>query len=198
MRRLGAVLVAYGLAGLLLLGMFLAAADAAIQRLAVVDPAAGPLADATTALGDAASAFGGFGTSLADAQRAAAESATASRDAAVTADRLADGMSISIFGAQPLLGIAQDFRREAADLDAVARSLDTLAASLRANQDDVALIRADLDALRLRLEAARSGGASVEPLRALVTLLVLWLALPAIASLGAGAWLLRAAERRRG
>jgi hypothetical protein len=195
-RRLGVGLLAYGVAGVLLLATFAAIANAAIERLALVDPAAGALTDASAALGDTANAFGGFNASLADAEHSTAQAATSARDASATASRLADSMSLSIFGAQPLLPLAQDFRREAADLDTLAKGLDTLSASLKANQDDVAKIRNDITIIRLRVDSARSGGISVEPLRALVLLIVLWLALPAIAALVAGVWLLRSATPR--
>lgn len=190
-RRLGVALIAYGLAGVLLLAAFGAIGSSAIERLALVDPAAGALADASDALGDTANAFGGFGTSLADAQNATAQAAVSARDASATAGRLADGMSLSIFGAQPLLPLAQDFRRSAGDLDTMAKGLDTLSASLKANQDDIAKIRADLTLMRTRIESARTGGVSVEPLRGLLALLLLWLLLPALAAIGAGAWLVR-------
>jgi hypothetical protein len=195
-RRLGVWLVAYGVAGVLLLGVFTLIANSAIERLALVDPAAGALADASVALGDTANAFGGFGTSLADAEHAVAQAGTSARDASTTSNRLADSMNISIFGAQPLLPLVQDFRREAGDLDTMAKGLDTLSASLKANQDDIAKIRNDLTIIRLRVDSARSGGISIEPLRALIFLLALWLALPAVAALVAGAWLLRSARPR--
>jgi hypothetical protein len=195
LRRLGVALVAYGLSGLVLLAIFVAVADAAIQRVALVDPAAGPLAEATVALRDTASAFAGFETSLADAPRATVDAAATARGGAATAARLADGMSLSIFGAQPFLPLAQDFRRQATDLESMARSLDVLARSLEANRGDVTTIREDIEVLRVRLESARSGGLSVEPLRALVFMLVAWLALPAAVALGAGIWVLRAGRR---
>ncbi|HUQ42254.1 MAG TPA: hypothetical protein VM052_07115 [Candidatus Limnocylindrales bacterium] len=194
--RLGAALLAYGVIGLVLMGIFFWVADSAIQRLAIVDPSAGPLAEATSALGDTANAFGGFGTSLVDAERATAQAATSARDASSTASRLADAMNLSIFGAQPLLPLVQDFRRQATDLDDMAKGLDTLSSSLRSNQGDVAKIRDDLTLLRSRLASAQTGGISVEPLRALVLLLVAWLSFPALASLVAGISLLRSARSR--
>jgi hypothetical protein len=192
--RLGVALVGYGVAGVLLLAALLVVADSAMRRLAFTDAATGPLAEATYAIADASTAFGGFGTSLADAERATGQAATSARDASTTAGRLADAMSISIFGAQPLQPLAQDFRREAADLDTLAKGLGTLTTSLQANQVDVATIRDDLGVLSVRLEAARSDGVSLEPLRALVLLVALWIALPAFASIAVGIWLLRSAS----
>ena len=195
-RRLGIALVAYGGAGVLLLLAFALIANSAIERLALVDPAAGALSDASAILGDTTTAFGGFGTSLGDAQNSMAQAAIAARDASATANRLADGMSISIFGAQPLASLAQDFRKEATDLDAMAKQFDTLTVSLKSNQQDVAKIRGDMALLKTRVDMARSAAPiSVDSLRALLGLLVLWLALPAIVALGAGAYLLRPTVR---
>lgn len=195
-RRLGIALIAYGIAGVLLLGVSALIADAALQRLSVADPAGSAFADASAALGDTANAFAGVGVSLADAERAVAQASTSARNASATSTRLSDGMSLSIFGAQPFLALAQDFRRNAADLAAMADGLETLATSLKANQTDVAKIKNDLAILRVRLEAARTPGIPIDALRALVMLLVLWLVLPALAAVGGGAWLLRSARRR--
>ena len=189
-RRVGIVLVAYGAAGVLLLAAFALIANSAIERLALVDPAAGALADASAILGDTTLAFGGFETSLGSAGVTTAHAATSARDASSTANRLADGMSISIFGAQPLASLAQDFRKEATDLDQMAKDLDTVTASLKSNGQDVAKIRGDMALLKTRVDMARSAApVSVDSLRALLGLLLLWLALPAIVALGAGAYL---------
>ena len=195
-RRLGIALIAYGIAGVLLLGVSALIADAALQRLSVADPAGSAFAEASAALGDTANAFAGVGVSLADAERAVAQASTSARNASATSTRLSDGMGLSIFGAQPFLPLAQDFRRNATDLAAMADGLDTLARSLKANQTDVAKIKNDLAILRVRLEAGRTPGIPIDALRALVMLLVAWLALPAIAAVGGGTWLLRSVRRR--
>lgn len=194
-RRLGLALLAYGVAGIVLLAAFGAIANEAIGRLALADPAGGSLADASLALGDAATAFTGFGTSLTDAERAVNQASTSARDGSVTASRLADGMTLSIFGAQPFLSLSQDFRREAADLDTMATSLQTLARSIHANQNDVGRIQNDLVIMKTRLDSARTTGLSADVLRPLLVLLVLWLALPALAAIAAGMWLVRSVRR---
>jgi len=195
-RRLGIGLLAYGAGGILLLLVFGLIANSAIERLALVDPASGALSDASAILGDTTIAFGGFETSLQTAALSTQQAAVSARDGSATANRLADGMSISIFGAQPLASLASDFRKEAADLDQMAKQLDTLAASLKENQGDVTKIRGDLALLRTRVDLARSAApVSVDALRALLGLLVLWLALPAIAALAGGAYLLRSSAR---
>lgn len=193
-RRLGAGLVAFGTAGVLLLALLAFALTNALNELAIVNASGGPLAQATGAVGDAATAFAGFGTSLTAAERSASSAATTSRNASGTASRLADAMGISFFGAQPFLPLAQDFRQQSTDLDAMGRDLDALATSLHQNQSDVSTIRSDLADLHARLE--RSGAPlSIGPIRVLAALLLLWLAVPALAAVALGIWILRASGR---
>ena len=189
-RLLGVVLVLYGVAGLPLLGSFALVANDAIDRVAV-DPASGALADASAILGDTTLAFGGFETSLVSAQLSTDQAATSARDASTTANHLADGMSISILGAQPLASLASDFRKEATDLDQMAKLLDTVTASMKENDQDVAKIRADLGQLKTRVDQVRSSApVSVAQLRALLALVVVWLALQALVAFAVGLYLL--------
>lgn len=190
-RGLGAALFTYGIVGVLLLAVFTLIANSVIDRIADVDPGYA-LTDAVSVLGNTTTAFDGFGTSLDSAQQSTSQAATSARDASTTANRLADGMSISIFGAQPLAVLASDFRKEATDLDGMAATLDALTTSLKANQQDVAKIRGNLAILQTRIDMARNSvGVPVDTLRSLLVVFVLWLALPTLAALAAGAWLLR-------
>jgi hypothetical protein len=193
-RRAGAGLLGFGVVGIVLLALLAVVLTRAFDALSIVDASAGPLEQATSAVGDAATAFAGFGTSLTAAQRSAASAATTSRNASATATRLADAMGVSFFGAQPFLPLAQDFRQQASDLDAMARDLDALATSLQENHSDVSTIRSDLADLHARLQHA-GAPLPLGPLRVLAALLLLWLALPALAAIALGAWLVRASGR---
>jgi hypothetical protein len=193
-RRAGLGLVLFGAIGVVLIAIVAFVLEDAYRQLELVDTGAGPLAQATSAIGDAANAFSGFGTSIGQAERSATSAATTSRNASDTAMRLADAMSLSFFGAQPFLPLAQGFRQQATDLTAMAGDLDRLAAALHQNQTDIATLHADLADLHARL------GTSGVPLplgmlRVLSGLLLLWLSVPAFASLAFGTWLLRANGR---
>lgn len=183
----------FGATGIVLLALVAIVLEDAFRQIEVIDTS-GPLAQATSAIGDAADAMAGFGTSIGEAERSATSAATTSRNASATATRLADSMSLSFFGAQPFLPLAQSFRQQATDLDAMAKDLDGLGAALHQNESDISRLRADLADLHSRL------GSSGVPLplgmlRLLIGLVLLWLAVPAIASLAFGTWLLRANAR---
>lgn len=193
-RRAGLGLVLFGAIGVVLIAVVAFVLEDAYRQLELVDTGSGPLAQATSAIGDAATAFTGFGTSIGQAERSATSAATTSRNASDTATRLADAMSLSFFGAQPFLPLAQGFRQQATDLTAMANDLDRLATALHQNETDISTLHADLADLHARL------GTSGVPLplgllRVLSGLLLLWLSVPAFAALAFGVWLLRANAR---
>lgn len=186
-------LMLFGATGVVLLALVAIVLEDAFRQVELVDTS-GPMAQATSAIGDAAAAFAGFGTSISEAERSATGAATTSRNASATASRLADTMSLSFFGAQPFLPLAQGFRQQATDLDAMATDLDRLATALHQNQSDISTLRSDLADLHSRL-AVSGVPLPLGTLRLLVGLVLLWLVVPALASLALGTWLLRANAR---
>lgn len=156
---------------------------------ATIDTVARSSADVRATLATTRDAFDGFGTSLVDARHSAERASTAARTSASAAKQLADGMSISIFGAQPLVSLSTGFQRQSADLQALGDELDRLAASLGRNETDVRAIREEVSALQIRAGAIGIDGAAW--LVPALFLVILWLALPAAAALWAGIALLR-------
>lgn len=199
LRRAGWVLVGYGAAGLLLVAATLLAIGPLVARASLAaDSAGGTVAQAAVALDHSAAAFDGFGHSLDDAKVSSAHAAQLLNDAATTSGQLADAMAVSIFGAQPLLPLAQSFRRNSDELRGVSEDLRTLSGAIGRNAGDVARIRDDLRALRDQVAriAAESAAAPNAPtvgpaLRILLGGLALWLGLLAAAALGGGILLLR-------
>lgn len=199
LRLLAWMLLIYGLLGLALIGAVLVFIGPLVTRASVAADSAGDsLAAAATALDHSATAFDGFGHSLDDAKASSAHASQLLRDAAGTSGQLADAMSINVFGAQPLLPIAQGFRRNTDELRGVSEDLQTLSDAIGHNSRDVALIRDDLRALRDRVgqlakdAAASPDGPRTEPgLRVLVYGLAIWLGLLATAALATGIVLLR-------
>jgi hypothetical protein len=199
LRRVGWALVAYGVLGLLLVAASVLAIGPLVARASLAaDSAGGSIAQAAVALDHSATAFDGFGHSLDDAKASSAHAAQLLNDAATTSGQLADAMSINLLGAQPLLPIAQSFRRNADELRGVSEDLSTLSGAIGRNAKDVALIRDDLRSLRDQVAriagetAAAPNAPSVGPaLRLLLTALALWLGLIAAAALGGGILLLR-------
>jgi hypothetical protein len=109
-------------------------------------------------------------------------------------------MSLSIFGAQPLLPLANDFRRQATDLSIVAVDLEQLAASLAKDRSEVERIHDHVSALAVRVAtvgggAGGAGGAG--GVAALLVALLVWLGVQAAAALLVGILLLRRRPHRR-
>jgi hypothetical protein len=192
-RRVGLGLVAYGALGLILVTAALVGGWSGITR---IDAAMGSVAEASATLEAVADAFAGFDASLESATRSADHAAVASRDAATAAAGLADAMSLSIFGAQPLLPLANDFRRQATDLRAVAGDLDQLAASLTNDRSQIKGIHDHVRALSARV-ATVGGGAAGAGVAALLVALLVWIGTQAAGALLVGIMLLRRRPHRR-
>src|SRR5688500_13882563 len=180
-QRIGLALVAYGGVGILLVATALVGGWGGIAR---IDAALGSAAQASATIDAVADAFAGFDTSLEAAARSAEHAAVATRDASGTASRLADAMSLNIFGAQPLLPLANDFRRQSADLRAIAGDLEQLGGSLAKDRLEVGRIHDHVSALSARVGAF---GAGTAPGRGSGVRLVALLAWIGAQAAGAGA-----------
>ena len=147
-------------------------------------------ADSTRA---AADSFASVDSSLERADASARQAAGLSRDASATLGSLADAMTISILGAQPLLPLAADFTTSADQASALADTLDGVADSMTATQDDVAVIGEELDDLSRQIDELRGAASTGDApqLRLFVVLLLAWITVPAVGALLLGAWLFR-------
>ncbi len=140
-----------------------------------------------------AESFDSVDTGLAGAEVATEGAAALAREASETLDRLADAMDLSIFGAQPLAPLAEDFAEVADQSAAVAHSLDEVGASLSEVRSDAVLIAEELNGLADELDELRNAAHAAEPLSLLpfVILLLAWITVPAVGALLIGASLLR-------
>jgi len=197
-RLFGWVLVAYGLAGLLLAAGGAAVgleATARVERLA--DAADRTLAAATRSTRAASGAFADVDGSLAEARASADAAAALAGDASGTLAALAQAMGLSVFGAQPLLPLASEFDASSQQAAALATTLGSVGESLADTRTDVAAIGVELDALSAELASLRQAsgvGGPPPPLRPLVLLLVAWLLVPSIGGVLGGLALLRLAR----
>ena len=197
-RRLAWALIAYGVAGSIL--MIVAAAiglDAAGRAERLAGTANAALVSAAATADAAADAMTGANESLDRGAASASDAASLSRDSSVSLESLAAAMELSIFGAQPLVSLADDFTAAADQAASLADELDGVGDALTGTQADIALVgdrlrdlADDLDALTG--SADTSGG--LPQLRLIVGLLAVWLALPAVAALVGGIWLLRSRQ----
>ena len=193
-------LIANGVLGVVLVAIALAALGPLITRASVAADSAGDsLGAAAVALDQMATAFDGFDKSLNDAKVSSAHASQLLNDAATTSSQLADGMAISVFGAQPFLQLSQSFRRNTDELRGVSADVSTLSEAIGHNSTDVIAVRDSVRVLRDRVQrlandaAASPDGTRVGPeLSVLAYGLTLWLGILALLSLVGGVILLRA------
>lgn len=212
-RRLGVGLVAFGATGLvlalataaLLLGSLAAINDAASgfqrQRAEVV----AMLGPAAEALDDAATGAANAGTSLGATRDAAGRAATLTARLASSFDSLAALGAFELFGARPFGAVAGQFVEVGAEARLVSVDLGAAAVAMDRNIADSQAVASKLRELVTRLEELGDSLAEpAEPERAtaaatlpivtaafLLTGLLLWIALLALASLWLGARMLR-------
>jgi hypothetical protein len=192
-------LVAYGLLGLALsIVGFTFGLDAAgqLERLAATTDTTLEAAARSTAA--AADSFDSIDTSLVSAEGSIGQAATLSADAGATLDALSAAMNLSIFGAQPLQPLSDEFADAADQAEALAATLERSSGSVSKVRADADAIGVELQALAGELEALRdSVPSNPVPIRGLVALLLAYLTLPALAALVAGSLMLRAQRAAR-
>jgi hypothetical protein len=207
-RRLGMGLIAFGVAGLVLIG---AAGALVLASLRAVDDAAsgfeqqrteivGMLGPASAALEGAATSASNAGTSLASTRDAATQASELMTRLSASFESLASLGSFEILGARPFATLSGQFAEVAAQSRTLSADLALTAGAMQTNISDSAAVAADLRALAAQLdslEASLGAGPDGEvpatdaslPIAAarfvLVGLLV-WLAVPALAALTLG------------
>jgi len=205
LRGIAMGLIAYGVIGLVIIVVAMLVTVGAFARIETLSQSVGaPLRSTARTVGDASGAFGRFAVSLDEAQRSSQDAAALARESADTMGGLADAMSVTIFGAQPLARAAEGFRDVSVQLDGLGEDLETVGEALGHNIADVQQagrnlrdVREELDTLLAQFgdsadgtDAAPQGGGTRLASVALYALLA-WLAVPAIASLVLGLTVLR-------
>jgi hypothetical protein len=187
-------LVVYGLLGLALSVVgFTFGLDAAAQLERLASATDTTLEAAARSTAAAADSFDAIDASLSNAEGSVAQAATLSADAGATLDALSAAMTLSIFGAQPLQPLADEFADAADQADALAATLEVTTGSVSDVRADAEAIGVELEALAGELDALRDSlPVDPVPIRGLVALLLAYLTLPAIAALVAGSLMLRA------
>jgi hypothetical protein len=196
-------LMAYGLIGLVIAAVLLAAlgpgdlgglARIDAERQAVVDLIA---STETTAI-DSQAAVVRAGGSIDAGADAAGESAGFARQLASALRQLGSTLRVELFGSRPFESAAGDVEGAADRADAAASGLDRAAAEARSGAEGMTALAADLQTASVELANVRHGlegtaslGASLTWLRLALLALVLWMAVPALASLWLGARLRR-------
>ncbi len=200
-RTLGLVLLGYGILGCIFVLLTLIVLGGSLSRVArLSDAVGGPLRSTATTLGDASDAFDGFGDSLTQAQRSSANAAQLATDTSQTMANLASAMTLQIFGTQPLLPLAEQFQRSSEQLTDLSGDLQEMSEALGQNVADVeragsnlADVRSEVEELRQTLGVQDGGDGSGALGTVALYGLLLWLAVPAVASAVIGLILLRRA-----
>jgi hypothetical protein len=199
-------LIVYGVAGLLLAAVLLAALGPGdlgglgridAERHAVIDLLA---TTETTAL-DSRAAVDRARSSIDAGASAADESAGFARQLASALRQLGSSLRVDLFGSRPFEAAAGDIEGAADRAEAAATGLDRASSDARSGADGMGSLASDLQTASVELAAVRRGlegtsdlGASLTWLRIALVGLVLWLAVPAIVSVWLGIRLRRASN----
>lgn len=197
MRLLAWLLAAYAALGIVLVIAGLLIGGPLVARVdRVTSSASDTLTAAASAARTAAQAFDGFDTSVEEARTSAADAASLTRETAVTIDALATAMGLELFGAQPLLPLAEGFQRSAEQMRELGDNLDAIGQALSSNRDDIAAVGVEMTNLAVQLEeldgriaAERTSGGL--PLSWLYFGFLIWQLLPISGAAVASAWLFR-------
>jgi hypothetical protein len=194
-RTTGRLLIAYGVVGFALVVVGgIVGLDLAGRVEGLTGTATATLTAAARATDAAADAFVDVDVSLEEAQASSDAAAALAREASGSLRSLAAAMDLTIFGAQPLSLLADDFEASADQAAELADTLDRVGASLGDTRTDVARIAPELTALGDELAALGTqpeAASAATPLRLFVALLLVWLVMQAAGSLIAGIVLAR-------
>jgi hypothetical protein len=182
-RPLGSLLIMEGALGLLLVVIGFAVLAQPVAQAERVS------AKARSAASAAAAAFEGFDTSLDQARTSAASAGALAREASGTVDGLAAAMALSVFGAQPLLPLQDQFRQSADQLRRLGDDLDQIGSALQVNRSEVGQVSDQLRALSDELAPTDPGGGI--PPSLVVYAFLAWIALLSATSLLGGVLLVR-------
>lgn len=212
---LGVGLMAYGLAGLLILVVVAAGVLRALDRVEALSIAfEAQRRSLTTALETASSTIrstavtvSGIDSSLAQAQTSVSNAGRLATDVSLTMANLAGALNVTILGTQPFASASAGFTQAASELQSLATELMKTSTALGANSADTRAVGLQLVNLQTAVEAVRDGlraapdtrvsGTDVGSLRLVLGSLLAWLAVQALVAVFAGMGLLTRAMRRR-
>jgi len=205
---IGLALLGYGVSGLIVLGIAANTLAAPIAQLDAITAsveaqrtaALQSIESASEMVDQTGAAVRGMDQSLADAKAATDRSSSIALGVAASMNQLADAMTLTLFGVQPLIGLEPGFSSSATQLALLATDLSTIGQALDSNRQDALTVAASLDQLATSLDALKTAvsagpelggiGASLDSFRMGVLALVVWLAILAIGSIlaGLGCW----------
>ena len=215
LRLLGVALAAYGLTGLILFVAVAIAINGPLERahnlsVTLDDERAAlieTMGQARTTLEDMSVGVSGADTSLGNAKTATDRAAGIANSLATSMFGLRDSMSLTIFGAQPLAGLAAGFDDSGQQLSTLSTELTTIGVSLNNNRTAVSTTSTDLAKLALSLgelttlvrdsPGVEISTASLDAVRLAVYAICGWLAVFALGCVIGGVYLILLGGRNR-
>lgn len=214
-RLLGLLLAVYGLVGIILFVVVAVAINRPLerahdlsvtldqQRAALVDT----MGQARTTLENMSLGVSGVDSSLGDAKAATDRAAGIATTLSTSMFGLRDAMQISIFGAQPLVGLSTSFDNAGQQISALSTELTTIGTSLNENRGSVSITSTDLAKLALSVGELTTmvrdspdveiSTASLDAIRIAVYAICGWLAVFALGCVVGGLYLIRIGGRSR-
>jgi prefoldin subunit 5 len=209
LRLIGTGLIAYGVFGILLLGVIGAEVARPLDDISAIgtslteqrEAALESLERAVETIGQTAESVRNIDTSLVEAQQATQRAATLSRGMSLTMFNMAEQMQLTVFGVQPLITLYPGFEQSGQQLELMAEDVEQIAEALEANRQDTVAIASGLDELAASIErlteAVADGpvltdvGATLAPIQLGLLALIGWLLVAAIGSVlaGIGLWM---------
>jgi hypothetical protein len=212
-RLFGALLIAYGVLGIVLtvgggalVGTSIGRLDGLAQTIETQRDVLIRSLDATaTFLRDARTGTGNVGSSLTASVDSARQTAVLTRSLSGAMDQLAAASSFSLFGSQPFAGLGGTFADVARQAASMGTSLDRTADALARNGTDLDLVTADLASIETTLadlrrqvaglpldtEGLAGVGRAIDASRLVLGALLLWLGAQAVIALVIGVLLVR-------
>ncbi len=215
LRLLGVALAAYGAIGLIMFVAVAVAINRPLERAhtlsVTLDQERAALVEtmgqARTTLEDMSLGVNGADTSLGDAKVATDRAAGIATSLATSMFSLRDSMSLTIFGAQPLAGLAAGFDNSGQQLATLGTELTTIGVSLNNNRAAVSTTSTDLAKLAVSLGELTTmvrespdveiSTASLDAVRLAVYAICGWLAVFALGCVIGGLYLVRLGGRNR-
>jgi hypothetical protein len=161
LRTAAIALVLYGILGLVITGGLVVVGSTTLAQVGTLQTTlerertalVASIRTASATLRDTGNATNDFQTSIGGARESADAASKLANDTAGTFRDMAGNLNISIFGLQPLAGLAPQFARGADQLQQLAISLGATREALAVNRSDVQRVATDLGQLQRELDA---------------------------------------------
>lgn len=156
LRVVGTVLIAYGISGIVLFGLVAQGVSRPLdeagqltvsiegQRTAVLDS----LNEAVATIDATSDGIRNMDASLVQARAATDRAAQLSLTMATSMYQLRDQMGLTLFGVQPLIGLAAGFDQTGQQMEALSADVAAIGDALSANRQDIATVAASFDEMR--------------------------------------------------